>query len=68
MNTTSIWTNMITFQISVAAILAAESAAQQEELAALAGTWDGEKRIISKSVYDYYCSSTFDIIVRISLG
>ena len=35
-------------QVSAAAILGAESAGRQEELAALAGTWDGEKRVISK--------------------
>lgn len=34
--------------ISSQAIIAADSAAKQEEAAALAGTWDGEKRIISK--------------------
>ena len=35
-------------QISAASILAADSAAKADEAAALAGTWDGEKRIISK--------------------
>ena len=37
-------------QISAASIIAADSAAKQEEAAALAGTWDGEKRVISKLV------------------
>ena len=35
-------------QVSAAAILAADSAAKQEELAALNAVWDGEKRVISK--------------------
>ena len=36
-------------QISAAAIIAADSAARQAELAAMAGTWDGEARVISKN-------------------
>lgn len=35
-------------QSAVAAILAADSAARLEEAQALAGTWDGEKRPVSK--------------------
>ena len=35
-------------QLSSAAILSASSAAMEEAAAALAGTWDGEKRMISK--------------------
>ena len=42
-------------QVSAASLIAADSAARAEELAALAGTWDGEKRIISKYVYFLQC-------------
>ncbi|KAK2193829.1 hypothetical protein NP493_5g12009 [Ridgeia piscesae] len=35
-------------QISAAAIIATNSAAHQEELQALSGAWDGEKRVISR--------------------
>jgi hypothetical protein len=35
-------------QMSAAGIIAATSAAKQEELAAANATWDGEKRVISK--------------------
>lgn len=35
-------------QVAVAAILGAEDAWKLEEAAAMAGTWDGEKRIVSK--------------------
>ncbi|KAI0220579.1 Ubiquitin carboxyl-terminal hydrolase 5 [Lamellibrachia satsuma] len=37
-----------TVQISVAAILATDSAAHQEELQAMSGAWDGEKRAVSR--------------------
>ena len=35
-------------QVAVATILSTESASKQDELAALAGTWDGDKRVVSK--------------------
>ena len=34
----------------MAAIVATDSAAQQEELQALSGAWDGEKRVISRYI------------------
>ncbi|KAL5005091.1 hypothetical protein ScPMuIL_018547 [Solemya velum] len=37
-----------TVQLSIALILAADDALKAEEAAAMAGTWDGEKRIVSK--------------------
>jgi len=37
-------------QMSVSGILAAEDAWKLEEAAAMAGTWDGEKRLVSKYV------------------
>ena len=39
---------LLQVQVSAATLIAADSAARAEELAALAGTWDGEKRVISK--------------------
>jgi len=37
-------------QMSVSGILAAEDAWKLEEAAAMAGTWDGEKRLVSRYV------------------
>lgn len=37
-------------QMSASGILAAEDAWKLEEAAAMTGTWDGEKRVISKLV------------------
>ena len=39
---------LLQVQVSAATLIAADSAARADELAALAGTWDGEKRVISK--------------------
>ena len=35
-------------QLSVTMIMSAEDAAKQEEAAAMAGTWEGEKLVVSK--------------------
>ena len=40
--------------MSVTGILAAEDAWKAAEAAAMAGTWEGEKRIVSKYVYSSF--------------
>jgi hypothetical protein len=39
--------------MSVTGILKAEDAWKLEEAAAMAGTWDGEKRVVSKYVWKF---------------
>ena len=46
--------NTLQIQVAVATVLSTESASKQDELAALAGTWDGEKRVVSKYCLDLH--------------